>query len=158
MIRYNFITTIFCFIISIALVLSQYLVANAEMVYVQTDKSQVFEKPNEKSRTLWELGKGFPVDAKKKSGDWIYFKDFENDSGWIKKIHLAKGSFVIIKANKSQDKAVNIRDNPTTDSSIIGNAFYGVVFQVLNKKGAWLNIQHESGLKGWIKSEFVWGL
>lgn len=114
--------------------------------------------PDQKAKTVWEYGDGFPLEVVKKQGDWLMVKDFENDSGWIHKSNLQKKNQVIIKANKDTEKTINIRSGPTSKDQIVGNAYYGVVFSVLEKKATWLQVRHESGLTGWVKTDFVWGL
>ncbi len=129
-----------------------------EVLSIQGDKVNLRTSPDQKSKTLWEYGNGFPLEVLKKQGDWLMVKDFENETGWIHKSRLQKSQQVIVKANKGEEKTINIRSGPSTNNPIIGNAYYGVVFSALEKKGPWLQVRHESGLSGWVKSEFVWGL
>ena len=129
----------------------------SETMSVQGDKVNLRANPDQKAKTLWEYGNGFPLEVIKKQGDWVLVKDFENDSGWIHKSRLQKNKQVIVKANKEQDKTINIRSGPSTDSAISANAYYGVVFTALEKRGPWLQVRHDSGLTGWVKLDFVWG-
>ena len=64
---------------------------------------------------------------------------------------------MIVKANKGQDKKINIREKPGTKNKIVGQAYYGVVFNALQKKADWVKVKHESGLTGWIKQSLLWG-
>jgi SH3-like domain-containing protein len=129
-----------------------------EILSTQGDKVSLRINPDAKAKILWELGNGFPLEVVKKQGDWLMVRDFENDSGWIHKSRLQKGQQVIVKANKDEDKTINVRSGPSTNSPIVGNAYYGVVFSTLEKKGTWLQVHHESGLTGWVKADLVWGL
>jgi SH3-like domain-containing protein len=129
----------------------------SETLSVQGEKIQLHSEPDQKAKTIWEYGNGFPLEVLKRQGDWIKVKDFENDSGWIHKSKLQKGKQVILKANKHEDKTVNIRSGPGAENSIVANAYYGVVFTAQERKGAWVEVAHESGTKGWIKAELLWG-
>lgn len=129
----------------------------SETLSIQGDKVNLRISPDQKSRTLWEYGNGFPLEVLKKQGDWVMVKDFENDSGWIHKSRLQKSHQVIVKANKNDEKTINIRSGAGTDHQIVGNAYYGVVFSALEKKGMWIQVRHESGLTGWVKLDLVWG-
>ena len=129
-----------------------------EFFCVQGDKVILHNNPDQKSKPLWEYGNGLPVEVLKKQGDWLLVKDFENDSGWVHRSKLQKGKQVIVKANKDENKTINIRSGPNTSNSIVGNAYYGVVFTILDKDGLWLQVRHESGLSGWVKADLLWGL
>ncbi len=142
---------------SVTLLLIFPTTGSSETMSVLGEKVSLKTNPDLKSKTLWEYGNGFPFEVLKKQGDWVMVKDFENDSGWIPKSRLQKSRQVIVKVNNAEEKTINIRSNPGTDNSVVGTAFYGVVFSVLEKKGPWLQVRHESGLTGWIKIEFVWG-
>ena len=41
---------------------------------------------------------------------------------------------------------------------MVATAIYGVVFRVLAKKDGWVQIQHENGVKGWIRQDLLWGI
>ena len=129
-----------------------------EILSVQSNKVSLRADPDLKGNVLFEYGEGFPVEVQKKQGDWVFVKDFENDSGWIHKTKLQKNKQVIVIANKNQENSINIRSSPNAKSPVVANAFYGVVFSILEKKGEWVHIRHETGLKGWVKASFLWGL
>ncbi len=128
------------------------------MVSVQGDNVNMRSDPNTKAKVKWELGDGYPLEVIKREGEWVMVKDFENDSGWVITSRLQKKQHVIVKANKNQEQAINIRRGPATDEGIVGKAYYGVVFSVQEKKGNWIRVRHESGLTGWVNSDLLWGL
>jgi SH3-like domain-containing protein len=132
--------------------------ACCETMSIQGDNVILKSSPDHKAKTLWEYGNGFPVEVLKKQGDWLMVKDFENDSGWIHKSRLKKGQQVIVKANKDEDKTINVRSGPSTADAVVANAHYGVVFTALKKKEQWLQVRHESGMTGWVNVSLVWGL
>lgn len=131
---------------------------STEMVSIKGDKVILREEPDSQSRPLWELGNGYPLEILKKKGDWIFIRDFEKTTGWLPKTKVSKTHYVVVKANRNEEQSINIRKDPTLDSTIVGNAFYGVVFSILQKKGGWVQVQHETGVTGWTKSDFLWGL
>jgi SH3-like domain-containing protein len=138
-----------------SLVSSPYV--TAEVLSIKLDKTSVRLLPDPKGKVLWELSAGFPVELVKKQGDWLQIKDFENDSGWIHKSRISKTTTVIVRANKNEEQSINIRSNPSLNASIVGTAYYGVVFFVLERKDGWIKVRHDSGLVGWIKSDLLWG-
>lgn len=130
---------------------------SAEMVTVRGDKINLRKGPATKYSVKWEYSDGFPLKVLQRKKNWVKVKDFENDTGWIHKKLVHYRPQVIVKANKNKDKKINIRKSPNTKSEIIGEAYYGVVFKTLKQRSGWVNVEHESGLIGWINGNLVWG-
>ena len=99
---------------------------------------------------LWQAEKYYPIVVIKSSGQWYYFKDFENDKGWVNKKLVKKINTVVTK------RLGNIRSGPGTKYSIVFKAEAGVVFKVKKKRGKWLYVRHADGDKGWIFRSLVW--
>ena len=131
--------------------------ATAEMISIKGDKINLRKGPGTKYSILWEYGNGYPLQIVKKKGNWIKVKDFEKDSGWIHKSLLNYNPHVVVKVNRSTNGKINIRKGPTTSQAIVGKAQYGVIFKTVNRKSGWINVEHESGLSGWIKENLLWG-
>lgn len=130
---------------------------SAENLYVNSNRLNLRSGPGEKYANKCEYGKGFPLTIVRSKGDWIEVSDFEKDTGWVLKKLLNKNPHVIVNAYKGIEKKINIRSGPGTGFRTVGQAYYGVVFKVLGKNGSWIKVKHESGLIGWIKSDFLWG-
>ena len=81
-----------------------------------------------------------------------------SSEGWVNKSVISKDAHAVVKANKGSDRNVNIRKEPNTKSPVVATAIYGVVFRVLAKKDGWVQIQHENGVKGWIRQDLLWGI
>jgi len=146
-----------CHIFTFLVCCSEYAIS-AQIYSIKGERVFLREDPDSKSKSYWEFGNGFPVEVLKKKGDWLFIRDFEKDTGWVHKTKLSKIARVVVKANKNEEQAINIRTDPTLDSTVVGKAFYGVVFFPLQRKNGWVQVQHETGLTGWVKSEFLWGL
>jgi SH3-like domain-containing protein len=129
----------------------------AEMLSVKGEKVNLRSGPGKKYIVKWEYGDGFPLVVIKKKGKWIKVKDFEGDQGWIHKNLLVDEPRMIVKVNRSQNKSVNIRKLPGTNQKVVGKAYYGVVFTTIKQKSGWVNVKHDTGLKGWIKRSLLWG-
>ena len=130
---------------------------HAEMLSIRGDNVNIRTGPGINFKIIWEYGSGFPVKVLEKKGDWLKTKDFEGDTGWIHKSLLTNQSQTIVKANRNTEEKINIRKEPSSKSKIIGMAYYGVVFKILKLQSGWIEVQHESGLKGWISSNLLWG-
>ena len=124
----------------------------AERLALAVEKANVRSGPGTKKYAiLWEIEKYHPIQVIQKQGDWIFFKDFEGDEGWIHKRLVNKTPSVITRKDM-----VNIRSGPGTDTAISFRAEKGVPFKVLERKGEWLKIQSAYGDKGWIHRKLVW--
>lgn len=127
-------------------------VVHAKMASVKMGRANMRSGPGKKYAILWELGKGYPLKIITKKGNWVKVSDFEGDSGWIYKTLLTNIPHLIVKK-----KHINIRTGPGNKYKVIGKANYGVVLRTLKRVRGWVRVQHEDGLKGWIKRDMVWG-
>ncbi|MBW2171386.1 MAG: SH3 domain-containing protein [Deltaproteobacteria bacterium] len=126
--------------------------ASAERLSVAVDKGNVRSGPGKNYEVLWSVGKYFPVDIVKTSGDWRKIRDYEGDVGWIHHSLLKEIPAVIVKGS-----LVNIREGPGTDAKVLFQAESGVSFKVVEKKGKWLRVKHADGDTGWIHDSLIWG-
>ena len=130
---------------------------NAEMLSVKGDKVHLRSGPGTDYSIQWEYSSGFPVEVIERKGDWLKIKDFEKDTGWMHKSLLINKPQTIVKANRNKNQKINIRNGPGSGNKIVGKAYYGVVFRILRHQTGWVEVQHESGLKGWVSSNLLWG-
>ena len=149
---------LFTGILSILLVLLFFLPAAAiEMVSVTGDDINMRSGPGTNYKTMWELGNGFPLIVLKRSGQWLRVRDFEGTIGWLHKDVVSKSPHMIVKVHKNSKKRINIRSGPGTKYRIVAKAYYGVVFETLQQKDGWVQIQHEKGVTGWVNRSLLWG-
>jgi len=126
--------------------------ASARRLSVAVDKANVRSGPGTNNEILWSVGKHYPVDIIKKSGNWYQIRDFEGDTGWIYRTLLKKIPAVIVKCDR-----VNVREGPGTSFRILFQAEKGVSFNLLKRKKKWLKVEHADGDVGWIHTSLVWG-
>lgn len=130
---------------------------HAEMLSIAGDKVNLRSGPGKNYSVKWEYGSGFPVEVIERKNNWVKIEDFEKDTGWVHKSLLNNEPHVIVKANKNTDQRVNIRNGPGSENKIVGKAYYGVVFKTIEWQEKWTKVRHDSGLSGWISSDFLWG-
>lgn len=126
--------------------------ASAKRLSVAVDKANVRSGPGTNHETLWSVGKYYPVDIIKKSGNWYRVRDFEGDIGWIHRRLLKEIRAVIVKSD-----IVNVRKGAGTGFRILFQAEKGVSFKVLKRKKKWLKVRHADGDVGWVHRSLVWG-
>ena len=124
----------------------------AERMSVKASKANVRSGPGtDKYEILWEVERYHPVEVLRKQGEWVFFRDFEGDQGWIYGKLLGKEASVITHTD-----LVNIRSGPGTQNNILFKAERGVPFRVLKRQGDWIHIRSAQGDKGWIHKKLVW--
>lgn len=126
--------------------------ATAKRYAVSVEKANIRSGPGTKHEILWSVGKYYPVETLRKSGNWYRIRDFEGDEGWVFHSLIKQISTLIVKA-----PLVNVRQGPGTKSQVLFQAEKGVSFKRLGKKGDWFKVQHADGDVGWVHKTLVWG-
>ena len=127
------------------------------MVSVKGDDINMRSGPGTNYKVLWKLGSGFPLKVLKRSGEWYRVQDFEGTVGWLHKNVTTRQGHMIVKVNKNSQKRINMRSGPGTNYRIVAKAYYGVVFRTIEQKGGWAHVEHDKGVKGWVKRSLLWG-
>jgi SH3-like domain-containing protein len=125
--------------------------ALAERLAVASNISNIRSGPGTQYDVIWQVEKYYPVDVIRKTGEWVLFRDFEGDEGWIHQSLLDNTVTVVIKKDQC-----NIRSGPGADYPTLFRGDKGIPFKVLGKKGDWLQIKHADGDRGWIHKALVW--
>lgn len=125
--------------------------AAAERLCVKGKVANIRSGPGTNYEVIWQAEQNYPIEVIQTQGDWILFKDYENDKGWISKGLTASTQTVIVK-----NPTVNVRSGASTNNPIVFKAQKGTPFKVLKKEGQWYQIEHADGDKGWISSSVVW--
>lgn len=144
-------------LVTLALLLAGATTACAKMVSIKGDDINMRSGPGTKYKVLWKLGSGFPLKVLRQKGSWYRVQDFEGTIGWVHRNVTTDKGHMIVKAFKNSDKRINVRSGPGTNSRIVAKAYYGVVFRTLQQKSGWVQVEHEKGIRGWIKRSLVWG-
>ena len=125
--------------------------ALAERVTVKSSVANVRSGPGKQYEILWKVEQYHPLEVLTKSDQWIQFRDFEGDIGWIHGSLVARIPAVITKSDKC-----NIRGGPGTQFDILLTVERGIPFNVLKRQGKWLQVRHADGDLGWIHKSLVW--
>jgi SH3-like domain-containing protein len=140
-----------CSILLIFLVVINAGAATAERLAVVAPTANIRSGPGTQYDILWKVEKYYPLLVIEKSESWYYFRDFEDDKGWVHQSLVEKVETVI--TNKD---LCNIRSGPGTGEKILFTVEKGIPFKVLKRTDSWLNIEHADGDKGWIHNSLVW--
>ncbi|MDI6797117.1 MAG: SH3 domain-containing protein [Desulfatibacillaceae bacterium] len=125
--------------------------ALAQRMAVSANEANVRSGPGTGYDILWKVEKFHPFEVRARQDGWVRVRDFEGDEAWIHQDLLNDTQTVITKAEK-----VNVRSGPGTGHSVVFRAERGVPFQVVSRQGAWVQIRHADGDRGWIHGNLLW--
>lgn len=148
--------SILILMISSLMVVSGVGVVWAERVAVNVPEANMRSGPGMQYDTLWKAEQYTPLEVleKDKTGEWIFFKDFEGTKAWVNKSLVSKMDTVITKLAKQE--TCNIRKEPNANSDVLFKVERGVPFKVLKRQNDWIRVQHTDGDIGWIHKDLVW--
>lgn len=139
-------------LVALTLVASAEALQAREMVSVARAEINMRAGAGTQTAALWTLTRGYPLEVTGRQGKWLKVRDFENDAGWVYRPLVGKTPHVVVKS-----RLANLRSAPGTRSRILGKADYGEVLRTLEHRNDWVKVQRESGLKGWIARQLLWG-
>ena len=114
----------------VMLIGTAYGAAAAERLAIKAGIANIRSGPGTQHDKVWQAEKYYPIAVQKRKGDWILFKDFEGDLGWVHKSLVGKIDTVItVKDN------CNIRSGPGTTEDKLGTLDKGIPLKVVERKG-----------------------
>mgnify|MGYP001043930122 CR=1 FL=1 len=125
---------------------------SAEFVCINKDGVNVRTGPDTNNPVYMELFSGYPLEVLEKKDGWYKVRDFEKDSGWVYSPLTEECKTVIVNVTST----ANMRSGPATNNSVVAVIERGVVLELLERKGKWVNVKHSSGRQGWIYAPLVW--
>ena len=125
--------------------------ALAERLTIISEVANIRSGPDTNSDVLWQVEKYYPILIIKKSDSWYYFKDFEDDMGWVHQSLVGDVPAVITKKD-----LCNVRSGPSTKDEILFSVEKGIPFKVIEHKDRWMHVEHADGDRGWIFDALVW--
>jgi len=123
-----------------------------EFVSIKGNAVNVREKPSTRSATLWELGRGYPLQVQQRKGRWLQVRDFEEPLGWVYAPLTSKTPHRVVTA-----RVANLRAGPGQQHKTVGKLQQHEVVRSLGQSGSWARVQREDGQKGWVARRLTWG-
>jgi SH3-like domain-containing protein len=123
-----------------------------EFVSVKGASVNVRQQPTTRSATLWELGKGYPLQVVQRKGQWLRVQDHETTLGWVHAPLTGKTPHMVVTA-----RTANLRAGPGQNHRVVGRLDELEVVRTLGKQGSWAHVQRDSGQKGWVARSLTWG-
>ncbi|WP_125929109.1 SH3 domain-containing protein [Bacillus canaveralius] len=130
---------------------------------VTTDGLRMRKGPGTEFQVVAVLSNGQTVDILETNDNWTKIKTPDGE-GWISKEYLTETAAPDQekkRTNKSGKKSgtatvnlLNVRDQPSRQSSVVKKLEDGETFQIVSEKDGWMEISI-SGQTGWVSSEYV---
>jgi SH3-like domain-containing protein len=118
------------------------------------EAAPVYDAPSAKSKPLFVVLAGTPVELVVSLEGWSKVRDSRGDLTWIEKKHLTEKRTVIVR----QDR-VQVRAAADDKSALVFEAERDVVLELLEAvPGGWVRVKHRDGQEGFLKASQVWGL
>jgi SH3-like domain-containing protein len=124
------------------------------MKSIAKERVNVRARPNLNSDVLFQAYLGYPIEVEKQKGDWLYFTDWENNTGWVYKPLVSKTQTAVILVENA-----NIRKGPSLRRPVVMRASKGEIYKIFAEKGNWIKIGYylENEVIGWVRQDLVWG-
>ena len=123
----------------------------AEYVSVKKDGVNIRSGPSTSDKVVWQVFESFPLKVVERKGKWAHVEDFEGDTGWIYETLLSSQKTVIVKVDTA-----NMRAGSSTGVPVVATVKKGVVFDVVQMKGDWVEVNYKDELTGWMHNSLLW--
>ncbi len=126
----------------------------AEQAVVTADAVNVRSGPGTENWVIGQAyyGDRFPV--VEKSNGWVKVQLAGGSTGWIAgwllSLENINNNYAVSEQAVVTADAVNVRSGPGTENWVIGQAYYGDRFPVVEKSNGWVKVQLAGGSTGWI--------
>lgn len=119
-----------------------------------TEAAPLYDAPSTKSKALFVVLAGTPVELVVSLEGWSKVRDSKGDLAWIEKGHLTEKRNVIVRAERAQ-----VRAAADDKAALVFEAERDVVLELSEAaSGGWVKVKHRDGPAGFLKTTQVWGL
>lgn len=130
------------------------LAVSAEGKSIGKDQANIREQPSLTSAILFTAPLGYPIKIKKEKDNWAFFRDWQNNDGWVHRSMVSDISTAVVLVDRA-----NIRSDASSGASVTTNANQGAIYQILDRKDNWLKLGYYITKEpvGWIRKDLVFG-
>lgn len=130
------------------------LAGSLEAKSIGKDQVNIRSGPNLKSKVIFSAPLGYPIKIEKQSNKWSFFRDWQNNTGWVYDPLISDIDTAVILVEKA-----NVRSQPTTSSKVMAIAEMGEIYTILSKNGNWVKLgyYHGGSELGWIRDDLIFG-
>lgn len=133
---------------------------------INSDSVNVRTSPSTSAAVVAKLNSGQAVSVKGLAGDW-YALSYNGADAYIHRDFItsdmakymasvpATSASETVYAIVNCSGGLNMRSNPSTDSSVISTLYSGSAVDVVEVLGGWVKVKTDDGTAGYLNSEFV---
>lgn len=119
-----------------------------------TEAAPMYDAPSAKSRPLFVVRAGTPVEVVVSLDGWAKVRDSRGDLSWIDKKYLTEKRHVMVRTDRAQ-----VRAAAEDKAALVFEAERDVVLELLEApSGGWARVRHRDGQSGFVKASQAWGL
>jgi SH3-like domain-containing protein len=126
----------------------------SNMKSIGKERVNVRSKPDLNSEVVSEASLGYPIQIERQQNNWVYFTDWQNNTGWVYKPLISRTQTALITVDDA-----NIRKGPSLKKPVVKQAAKGEIYKIFDEKGEWVKVGYylENEVIGWIRQDLVWG-
>lgn len=130
------------------------LAGSLEAKSIGKDQVNIRSGPNLKSKIIFSAPLGYPIKIEKQANNWSFFRDWQNNTGWVYDPLISDINTAVILVEKA-----NVRSQPSTSSKVMAIAELGEIYTILSKNGNWVKLgyYHGGSELGWIRDDLIFG-
>lgn len=126
----------------------------ADWVSVSVDTAYLKSGPSRSNyMSTLEVPRNYPLEVLRVEAEFYQVQDYKQRKGWIETEAVGHDPGVVVT-----EGTINIRKGPGTGHEVVYKAKAGAAFRVVSTKEGWVEVEHESGKKGWIHRNLLWGI
>lgn len=129
-----------------------YANANSAESKVIAYKLNVREDSDNSSKIIGLLHRGEKVEIIQEKNDWDEIKLSNKQTGWVFNAYLASPESTGAAVDA---QVLNVRENPSLLSSVVGRLKIGVKITIKDEKAGWAKIVSSSGVHGWVYEKYI---
>lgn len=127
--------------------------AAAQFRSVGDDPTILYDAPSSKSKRMFVLGAGYPVEVIVAVEGWTKIRDAGGSIGWVEAKSLTSKRNVVVRANVAEVRAV-----ADSGGKVAFKVARGVMLEwVETMPGGWVRVRHAEAGQGFVQSSDLWG-
>jgi SH3-like domain-containing protein len=113
----------------------------------------LYDGPSARSRKLYVVGRGYPVEVVVAVEGWVKVRDAGGEFSWVESKVLTDRRTVMVKVPLAQ-----VHESADERSAVVFQAQQNVLLDLVEvATGGWLRVRHRDGLAGFVRTSQVWG-
>jgi SH3-like domain-containing protein len=128
-------------------------VGAAEYRSVSDAATVLYDAPSSKSKRLFVLGAGYPLEVMVSLEGWTKVRDSAGSIGWVEARALSSKRVVVVRSNVAEARAA-----ADANAKVAFKVARGVMLEwVETLPGGWTQVRHAEAGQGYILSSELWG-